>query len=273
MLQGYFDASGSKHQDRVISLAGFVTNSGKWTSFSEDWDRLLHEQHTAVFKMQVETKRRPEERNARIAEFVAMIRQHVLFKIECSINVSDFLGVVSEPINTVQAAWLPRRSHLVSLCKQLLDDCHFWIISNLVAAFGPGVWDRGFHHPFDLFFDEQLLEMSRAAPIFYEISKNLAPPRFRRILPDRLISRKDTEFPPLQAADLFAWIARRNYQQEVEGWEWLIAELDAIESMQCFFLDKARLTKQIGAFYEYILGLGPQFEDEQIKRWSKLIAA
>src|SRR6266550_6487480 len=79
MLQGYFDASGSKNQNSVISLAGFITNSGKWTEFSDDWDKLLKRYHLSVFKMQVQSKRKPiKERNARISEFVAVIKRHIL---------------------------------------------------------------------------------------------------------------------------------------------------------------------------------------------------
>jgi hypothetical protein len=35
MLQGYFDDSGTEGQDSVVTLAGFVTESGRWTKFAE----------------------------------------------------------------------------------------------------------------------------------------------------------------------------------------------------------------------------------------------
>jgi hypothetical protein len=272
MLQGYFDASGTK-EHAVISLAGFVTNSGKWAEFSEDWQAALDRHHLTVFKMQIESKRKPiEKRNARITDFAAIIKKHILFKIESSISVPDFTFAVSNPISGAEQL-VCEKSYLLIFLRRLLDDPCFWIISQLVVNFGLGVWERSYHHPFDLFFDEQILEMCHAAPIFYEIAKTFSPPKYRRIFPDHLISRPDNEFRPLQAADMFAWLARKKHGQDIDEWEWLVAELETIESMRCPFVGKQELTSRMWGMIKAMCAPRTEFPEEKIARWSKLIAA
>jgi hypothetical protein len=259
MLQGYFDDSGSQGQDSVVTLAGFVANSGEWSEFANDWDKLLRQHHIPLFKMHKESKRKPDEkRNDVISQFVAVIQKHLPYKVECSVSVVDFRSVIHG------------RFHRKSPMARLLESYYFWVFHNLIGNVCHGIWRRGYRHPFDLFFDEQLIEAEQARN-FYEIGKHVAPPRCRRILPTEPIFRNDIEFRPLQAADLFAWITRKHYNREGAGWEWLIAELDKVESMQCPFLDHKTLSNQISAFYEYVLGDQSRFSEKQINRWSKFL--
>lgn len=271
MLQGYFDSSGTKSQP-FVSLAGFVADVSDWTTFSEEWNAALERHHIEVFKMQIESKRKPlAKRNDRVAEFVAIIRKHALFKIKSSISVPDFRESVSRAV-AIHEERLHSISPLVAtLADQFLDDIHYWLIENLVMALTVGLWDGGFREPFDMFFDKQIIEMCPGAPVMYGISKSIMAPHFRRMLPDQLISRDDAAFRPLQAADLFAWATRRRHERNIETWEWLFEELNNVKTISCRFIDSKSLRRQVSAFYGYVLGRTPRFNQSLIDQWSKLI--
>ena len=269
MLQGYFDDSGTEGQDSVVTLAGFVTESGRWTKFSDEWDKLLKSHHLPLFKMQKESKRRPTaKRDARIADFAAVIEEHVAFKVECSISVPAFQSLVQNLFIGKIIKSLPRGLELSPYeLTDLLGNYYFWGFHNLIASVCRGIWHRGYRHPFDLFFDEQLID-GPAARKSYVVARDVAKPKFKRMLPVEPIFRNDATFRPLQAADLFAWIARRTHSRALGGWEWLEARLDSIESMQCPFLGEEQLTQQILAFIEYEPGT---FDQRTQERWVKAL--
>jgi len=268
MLQGWFDASGTKGQS-IVSLAGFSADVAAWADFSDEWDVALKRHHIAVFKMQVESKRKPiARRNERIADFWAIIRKYAMLRIESSISIPDFNLAVTKSVNILDARLQCISPNVAALAKQLLDDPYFWIIGNLVAGFCAGVWERGFRDPFDMFFDTQILEMCPGSPVMYGITRSIVRPQFQRMLPAQPISRSDEEFRPLQAADLLAWITRRQHEKTIEGWEWLVRELDHIDRIPCRFVNAATLRPQVSAFYSYVLGRSPRFNQALIDHWS-----
>jgi hypothetical protein len=187
MLQGYFDESGTAGNDRVVSLAGFITTTDRWVKFSDAWDDLLKRYKLPVFKMHKESKRKPvRERDARIAAFADVIKKNLLYKIECSVGVSAFGEIVKGKL-------FPRNRN-----ARIVDEYYLWVFHNLIARLCEGIWERGFHNPFDVFFDEQLKYGPQAAK-FYRIALDVAKPRYRRMLPEEPIFRKDHEFRPLRA--------------------------------------------------------------------------
>jgi hypothetical protein len=251
MLQGCFDESGSEGQDSVVVMAGFVTTAERWTHFSDEWNQMLTP-HCPVFKMRSESQRKPvKKRNERIAAFAEIIKRNILFKIECSVSVPAFCKVVKDKIAPGY-----RKTSVV-------DDYYFWIFQNLIARLCEGVWHRGYRHQFDLFFDEQLKYGPRAKKL-YRIVQDVAPRRSRGMLPDEPIFRKDHEFMPLQAADMFAWLVRRYYNRDVAEWQWLLDELKSVETMVSPFLDEKLLTK-------LMYDPGYDFDEKTTKRWSRIL--
>jgi len=251
MLQGYFDESGSEGQDSAFVLAGFITTAEKWTRFSDEWDQLLTS-HCPVFKMRKESKRKPvDARNKRIGAFVDVIKRNILFKIECSVSIPAFRAVIKG------------KFHPESRAARITDSYYFWVFHNLIAKLCQGIWDRGYRHQFDIFFDEQLKYGPQAAKL-YGIAHDVAKPKYRRMLPDEPIFRSDTEFRPLQAADMFAWLVRKYYNQEpMEEWQWLLDELKAVNSIVSPFLDGPLLFKLMYG------GDASQFSEKTIEKWSK----
>jgi hypothetical protein len=252
MLQGYFDESGSEGQDSVVVLAGFVSTGEKWTRFSDEWSRLLTPRRP-VFKMREEANRKPiSARNDRIAAFADIIQRNILYKIECSVSVSAFQSVI-------KGRFFPSNRH-----ARILDDYYVWVFNNLVARLCEGIWYRGYRHPFDIFFDEQLKHGPRARKL-YKIACDLTKPRYRRVLPTEPIFRNDNDFRPLQAADMFAWLTRKKYNgEDMSQWEWLLAKLNMVEAIASSFLDENRLA--------YLMGdSGHQFDERTLERWSRLL--
>lgn len=263
-LQGYFDASGTK-EHRTISLAGFVTEREAWASFSTAWDAALKRYRLKVFKMQL------EKRNARVSEFSAIIKKHVSLRIDSSISVPHFSSAVTKSIAETSGI-LPVKPHVSKIAKRLLDDPYFFLIGNLVSAFCHGIWERGHREQCDLYFDKQILEMCPSSDVIYDMIKTLALPRFQQLLPDRLKSRDDEIYKPLQAADMLAWISRKRREGDLNGLSWLIAELDSIEAIPCIFMDAKSLLPQMAGFYTYVFGRMPRFEKRLIERWSTFIS-
>jgi hypothetical protein len=205
MLQGYFDESGTEGNDKVVSLAGFVITADRWTKFSDAWGDLLKRYNLPVFKMRKESKRRPvKSRDARIAAFADVIKQNLLFKIECSVSVADFREMIKGKL-------FSRNRN-----ARIVDEYYLWIFHNLIARLCEGIWDRGYRHQFDVFFDEQL-KYGPQATKFYRIALDVAKPRYRKMLPNDPIFRRDDEFMPLQAADMFAWLVRKYYNGILSG--------------------------------------------------------
>ncbi len=270
MFQGYFDASGTKEHP-FITFAGLADIGQNWTAFSADWDVVLKKHHLEVFKMQLESKRRPiEKRDARILDFFSVIKKYVRYKIQCSLEVAAFKSIVSTPIQEARLL-VSGKPFLLLFMEQLVDDPQFWLIMNTIPSFAIGSRERGYKHQFDLFIDEQIIEMCKGVPVFYEIMKNLSPSKFRDMFPPQMISRSDTTFRPLQAADMFAWIARRRDSNDIEGWEWLVSEFQEIESMKCEPLNQHQIAKLMMAMVSYMVGPKNEFTEAQIDRWSKLI--
>jgi len=269
MFQGYFDASGTKEHP-FITFAGLADIGGNWTAFSEDWDAALKRHHLEVFKMQIESKRPIKKRDARILDFFSVIKKHVRYKINCSLDVAAFGSIVSLSIQRARQL-VSGKSYLLLFMEQLVDDPQFWLLMNTIPSFAIGARERGYKHQFDLFIDEQTIEMCKAVPVFYEIVKSQSPSKFRDMYPSQMISLSDTKFRPLQAADMLAWIARRQDSSDIEGWEWLTSEFQEIESMKCEPLNQSQIEKLMNAMLSYMTGPQTEFTQAQIERWAKLI--
>lgn len=67
---------------------------------------------------------------------------------------------------------------------------------------------------------------------------------------------------------MFAWVSRKKHNLDIAGWEWLVEQLDDIESMPCPFLDASELTRQILGFVEYEPGT---YDQQLTDRWIKAL--
>ena len=76
--------------------------------------------------MQAESKRKPTaKRDARIADFLAITKQHVPFKIESSISIPDFDSAVTRTIERFDERLRKISPRVAALAKQILDDPNF----------------------------------------------------------------------------------------------------------------------------------------------------
>jgi hypothetical protein len=188
MLQAYFD--GSTEQDAALIFAGYLGSVDTWLRFSDEWHELLTlRPRIGSFKMsQMATPAMAE----RVMFHYRAIDRLPLFGLVCAVPIGDLNKVVKELdlnsdwANPYYLAW------------------RGVITQSIMAADA-----LGFSDPIEFIFDEQSdkIQVIKAWDYLYEN----APAWYRRRIKGSPSFKDDTEVLPLQAADLIAWWARRQY--------------------------------------------------------------
>lgn len=190
-LQAYVDDS--TEGGVVLILAGYIASVSQWDAFSVAWETLLAEYPTRhVFKMRSVNLNNPIdveklERHYRIIEKYipfgfCMAMPHEPYKAVC-----EELGVQKRYQRPFNMAWV-------------------LLLSSFRKFYTQAQWKQSL----DLFFDEHIsaTDVSAAWDELVERQKgDIAPFRSRPIFV------RDDDFLPLQAADLLAWWARKNWVQ------------------------------------------------------------
>ena len=242
MLQAYIDDSGTKNSSDAFVLAGFVTEFEGWEKFSEEWKALRGRR--GPLKMQKEKKRwQIDQRNDWISQHVRLIRRYAKYRIESAVSIQDYEDVMRGKVPLI------------------VDSCYFFAFHRLISRVCEGLEKRGMTQQMDFFFDEQL-KFGPEARKWFCMAKDLVPPSRRNILPPEPIFRKDEEFQPLQAADMFAWLVRRSHNEGPGEWEWLEKEIDQIEALPSPPLESDEMKKLLRSQEE-------TFDPELIERWKK----
>jgi hypothetical protein len=184
----------------VFILAGYVARVEQWMKFSDEWQEMLDRTNPRgplkYFKMREANSLRKQfwgwserERDARVDDFVGIIKRNVIFGVRAFLwwedfNVvrQDFPNWPVEPYDILFSHVMARTTH--SIRKRNLDD------------------------RVDFIFDEQGPLGDRAA-ISYRLSLPLLPPELSCYVGSPPMHKSDEEFLPLQAADMMAWQSRR----------------------------------------------------------------
>jgi hypothetical protein len=193
----------------VFVVAGFAASAQSWAVFASEWRAALAEPpHVDYFKMteaarlrrQFDRKRGWDEarRDARLSRLCGIVARHAHCKIQVSIDSADFERFL-------KAIPLPER-------RAAPDSPYPLLLLQSVLAIG---------EPCDFVFDVQGFSAETFAwwPTFREIAGPAigGPPAYA----------DDKRYPALQAADLYAWQARR---QKIDGAP-CAAELDALPTI------------------------------------------
>jgi hypothetical protein len=108
-----------------------------------------------------------------------------------------------------------------------LDQPYFWMFSDMIMRASYQVLALGEAEPYEIIFDENKIFGAQAKawyPLFRELTK-ARDPRIHEILPIDPMFKSDDEFIPLQAADIFAWLCRRNVSGEGHSFSWVTDQL------------------------------------------------
>lgn len=221
-LQAYVDDSGGAelNQHPYFVLAGLIADDGRWEAFAADWRIVLDREPTleylkmseaAVLRKQFAMQRgwtRPL-RDARIADFVEVIRSHAIFRISVAVEKEPFFE---------QVASIKLRNP-----KPTAGSPYFLAFHQLVLGLPlrqtmtiGSVPQSG---KVDFIFDEQGKSGAMATAAWSELKSDVLPRLKMEGVPDILPAigaeprfGDEKQDLPLQAADLFAWYMSR-YRQ------------------------------------------------------------
>jgi hypothetical protein len=196
-LQAFIDDSG-RGQDTVFVLAGYIASPNDWAAFSKKWVEAIHESpNINYFKMS-------EAWNAK-GEFANWPRENREKKVISLIKIIERFVRVGVAI-TIPIAAYKRYSFAVN--RPMASEPYFLAVYEMMVSVAENQEIMGISEPVDFIFDHQQ-GISQHIKNAWDGLKAIAPPLVRDRLGERPKFEDDKHSMPLQAADLFAWWARR----------------------------------------------------------------
>lgn len=204
ILQGYFDDSGSDAGSSIYVVGGFLSDANTWAAFTDEWQKILAKEPFPVEYLHMKEANRLIKqfqgcplplRDQKVFELAELTVKYKLRRIEASIMRSDFdemlKGEYPGPVG---------------------ESAYFLCFYKIITAFArePSLIGKNIQ----LIFDEQgrIGEDAREA---YTLLREMYPDEYKLI--SRPIFGSDLDYKPLQAADLYAWHARRYMVDKLEG--------------------------------------------------------
>lgn len=191
MLRAFFDDS--KENGGVLILAGYVASVQQWMSLSDRWEQALtmRSPKWSAFKMRNVDLSNPihverAEYHYRIIEEFAQMGMCIAVPIPALSKVIDEFHIEPKYKNPYYLAWL--------ITVSQFRNYHLY---------------NGWTQPLDIYFDAQAESkmVLRAWEVMEEQNADMKP--FKNVP----MFRSDEEMLPLQAADLLAWWARKNWME------------------------------------------------------------
>jgi len=219
-MQAWFDEAGDKGQGGVLTVAGFVATSEEWSAFSDRWDAAIHAPpDIGAFHMKDAAKRENAFRSLTRAEgdqkvrvLADTINDSSFTLVHCSIDLrahEEFFPKIDAGTTGSTARMLRTFSHpyfygFLSVCSMVCFELR----------------DRGIRERFEIIFDEKKTMVDDVLRWYPAVVAHLSAAE-RAIMPLLPVFRNDTEWLPLQAADLIAWPLRRHFGKTANRFAWL----------------------------------------------------
>ena len=201
MLQVYFDDSGKVDQSPVQVLAGYLASAESWANFSVVWQSILDDYKIEYFRMS------QAWRMARMYRHLSSIQRDemIIRLIRCIHDHVERAFAVSVPFDA-HAHWMGSNEFPDNQSLRAYTGA-FWFAMCSVYKYG---YDQRFDQPIEVIFDEQggesMPKILASVDQFREVSA-VHFPNYRIPFPQ---FKEDKDTLPLQAADLVAWLVRRD---------------------------------------------------------------
>jgi hypothetical protein len=217
VMQAYIDDC---TEPPAFVLAGFLARAGEFGAFTEKWSAALAKPPKLdYFKMREAFGRHGqfegwsiENRDARLAELVAVIKEHVIVGIYAIVRQDNF--------NEVMASRIARP----------LDSPYWLMYHSIITLVFEWEIENGINEKIDIVFDEQM-HQSDEVQAHFSAFYTLASPRVKELFGNRPVHRNDVEVKPLQAADMFAWHIHRRYCDRERGIEFDSPTMRTLDSI------------------------------------------
>lgn len=246
-MQVMADDSGCKGQGPDVVIAGLVGPSEWWAEFSDHWAACLSEPpRIGHFKMKDAAHLEGEfagfktaARNEKLIALTRVMNEHPFVALHVTVEVAShaqtFVPTPPEYSRKMTPAdrkrW--RKLHRVSF------NPYFYAYHSYISAACFHLWETGTRESFEFIVDEHP-SLGHRTKEWYPMVRTLMMEPLRSIMPVEPIPKADTDFLPLQAADMIAWLQRAASAATVEpahDFEWLGEYFTQIKaSHRCQFM-------------------------------------
>jgi hypothetical protein len=256
-IQVWVDDSGG--EDQVVQVtAGLIGRTEEWAVFSERWARILAESPTVpLFKMHDAAALTGHfygfsqpARDAKVKKLAELIAESGFNVIHVTLDMAGFDATFKV---------YPR--------SKPLNKPYFHAFHIMIMAVGYELLDRGERERFEIIFDEHKA-LGEKAKRWYPVVREANEAAIQALLPVEPLFRDDSDFLPLQAADMMAWLCRRDTIGEDYPFGWLapvFSRMTVSEYSQ--FLDRKRMEGILSRAAEVYERLTP----EDVARAKKLL--
>ena len=190
-LQSYWDDS-CIGQSPLYCLAGIVGPAGYWERFSSAWQNVLNMEPAVSFW-------KTSAAVGGYGEFGDWGRDELRKRVGLLMQLLNDPNLAKFAVTCRHDAYM--KVHGNNKAYTLLFPLAITETADIMAGFG-------YSEPVDWIFDDQPEHMREVADVwqwFYDS----APDTYRKTLKNAPIFRDEKEYLPIQAADLFAWVIRR----------------------------------------------------------------
>ena len=208
VLQAFIDES--YQENREFVFGGFIARAENWAAFSPEWEACCREygwldRKTRKKYFHFRKMAQISEHRRNIPKFTKIVFKHALLAVSCRLHMGEFEAAkrrVYVPGVEIDFGDLEHIYRMAFRC--LMDKFH-----NSRDAYSEVI---GPDEKVDFFFDEQLhlRKLLQDAWVDYV---GCRPETFRQLYGGMPRWEDDEEFPPLQAADLWAGAVRRAYRE------------------------------------------------------------
>ena len=203
-IQVFVDESGVDRQGPVLAFCAVIAAAENWRALSDEWKAILDAApRLKKFSMR---EARGQLRTAKLKALIPVMKAHPFLVLERVWDLSAFDEVFKPVVHPP------------------LDQPYFWMYSDIMMRAAYQVLALGqTTEPFEIIFDENKHFGAKARawyPLFRELTR-ARDPRIYPILPVDPMFKTDEKFMPLQAADIFAWLCRRNVSGEQNPFSWV----------------------------------------------------
>lgn len=203
----YFDESGTQRGSPIVAVAGFIAPDKQWSRFQAEWEKVLQQEGISFFHATDWENRQGQfkgwDNNRRIAVYkklIGIIQRRITIPVLTAVNTADYAE--TKLWETVQEEFPKNPYGFCALtCMQI------------IAAWADQVKHDG---PIAYVFEDGAVHRTELTSSLRSILKDEVNKRRFRFI--SLTYADKREFSPLQAADILAYEACKDFRnQTVDG--------------------------------------------------------
>ena len=260
----------------MFVLAGFIARADLWAKFSDEWSETLNERPAIKYLKMYEAAKLDGQfrgwsvaaRDEKLRKLVAvLVRNAPRRAIHFTYDTADF-----------QKYRAPRGLPPIA-------DPYFEGALGIMAGVCYDEIDLGVPEEVEIIFDEHLIFRPRLH-MWYPLLKariELYDPALKGVLPLQPSFKDDKRFPPLQAADIVAWLFRNAFSGQRTEFEWIATDLTPLVPMSNYRsiftaermnrINAMNLDFPIELIRQWEKDLGIKISDKQKRVWRKKMKA